>query len=102
MVRARQTKILLALVVLASGAGSTALATPAPKAAAVAAPSPSTVLAQLSNKTGNVGYAWSHQQQPRPDSDSSLAPYLTVVGEGARGPSACRSRRPAPTSPSPA
>ena len=85
MVRARQTKILLALVVLAGGAGSTASPRAAPKAAAVAAPSPSTVLAQLSGKTGNVGYAWSRQQEPRPDSDRSLAPYLTVLGEGASG-----------------
>ncbi len=67
MVRARQTKILLALVVLAGGAGRSASA--APNAVAVAAPSPSAVMAQLCNKTGNVGYAWSRQQESRPDKD---------------------------------
>ena len=52
------------------------------------APSPSKVLAELSGKTGNVGYAWSRQQPRHPDNDRddrTLAPYLTVLGEGASG-----------------
>ena len=71
MVRARQTKILFVLATVAA-AGE----------AAAAAPSPSAVLAQLAGKTGSVGYASSRQQGERPANDRSLAPYLTVLGEG--------------------
>ena len=72
-------------------AGNAPAAAP-PPAQAVAAPfSPSKVLAQIGERNGNVSYASFGQQGERPDNDRSLAPYLTVLGEGGRrGPSACR------------
>ncbi|HXU05837.1 MAG TPA: VIT domain-containing protein [Polyangia bacterium] len=81
MARARQRMFLVALVTLSAWAGRAPAA--APPAQAVSAPfSPSKVLAQIGNRTGNVSYAAFGQQGERPDNDRSLAPYLTVLGEG--------------------
>jgi Ca-activated chloride channel family protein len=62
-----------------AGSGPALAAAPA----AVAAPfSPSKALAQIGDRKGNVSYASFGQQGERADNDRSLAPYLTVLGEG--------------------
>jgi Ca-activated chloride channel family protein len=86
MARARQ----MFLVALASttgwAGGGPAAAAPAASGPAVAAPfSPTKVLTQLGERKGNVSYnAFGPygQRDERPANDRSLAPYLTVVGEG--------------------
>ena len=83
MARARQKMFLVALVTASVSGWSGRAPAAAPPAAAVATPfSPSKVLAQLGERKGNVSYASFGQQGERPDNDRSLAPYLTVVGEG--------------------
>jgi len=83
MARARQKMFLVALVTTAVSGWAGRAPAAAPPAAAVATPfSPSKVLAQLGERKGNVSYASFGQQGERPDNDRSLAPYLTVVGEG--------------------
>ena len=80
MVRVRQKTFVLALAsVVGSGVSGGASAAPA---TAVAAPfSPSGALAQIGNRKGYVSYA-TFGQQGEPANDRSLAPYLTVLGEG--------------------
>ena len=83
MARARQKNVLgiaLASLSIAGWSGSAPAAAPP---TAVAAPfSPSKVLAQIGERKGNVSYASFGQKAEQPGSDRSLAPYLTVVGEG--------------------
>jgi Ca-activated chloride channel homolog len=80
MVRAPKKMFLVALASLTGWAGSAPAAAPP---AAVAAPfSPSKVLAQIAQRTGNASYANFGAQGERPENDRSLAPYLTVLGEG--------------------
>jgi Ca-activated chloride channel family protein len=82
MARARQKMFLVALASLAIG-GWVADASAAAAPTAVAAPfSPSKVLGQIGERKGNVSYAAFGQQGERPGHDRSLAPYLTVLGEG--------------------
>jgi Ca-activated chloride channel homolog len=82
MTRAKRKMFLVALASLAN-AGWAGGAPVAAAPAAVAAPfSPSKVLAQIGARKGNVSYASFAQQGERADNDRSLAPYLTVVGEG--------------------
>jgi Ca-activated chloride channel homolog len=80
MTRARQKlSLLLASVTVAGWAGN---APAAPPPTAVAAPfSPSKVLAKIGERKGNVSYT-AFGQGERPGNDRSLAPYLTVLGEG--------------------
>ena len=84
MARAPQKMFLIALASLSNaGWAGNAPAAAAPPAQAVAAPfSPSKVLAQLGERKGNVSYAAFGQAGERPETDRSLAPYLTVLGAG--------------------
>src|SRR5262245_52303843 len=81
MARARQKMFLVALATVTGWAGNAPAAAPPPKT--VAAPfSPSGVLAKIGERKGNVSYAAFGQQRERPETDRSLAPYLTVLGAG--------------------
>src|SRR5262245_11521555 len=84
MARARQKKMLLVgLASLLVGGWAGRAPAAAPPAAAVAAPfSPSKVLAQIGDRKGYVSYNAFGQGGERPANDRSLAPYLTVLGEG--------------------
>jgi Ca-activated chloride channel homolog len=83
MARARQKTFLGIALASLSIAGWSGSAPAAASPTAVAAPfSPSKVLAQIGERKGNVSYATFGQKGEQPGSDRSLAPYLTVAGEG--------------------
>ena len=83
MARARLTNPLVITLALAAVAGWADRAPAAAPPQAVAAPaSPSKVLAQIGERKGSVSYAAFGQAGERPGGDRSLAPYLTVLGEG--------------------
>jgi len=82
MARARQKTFVLALASVVGWAGNAPAAAP-PPAKGLAAPfSPSGVLSKIGERKGYVSYATYGQQGEAPANDRSLAPYLTVLGEG--------------------